>query len=117
MAEVTLYHAELARLVDYSPQSVALFEKAGKRIRDQARANANSIGSGAVRRDSRGRFIAGSRRSDAIDTDLGRDSKGLYVDVGYNKHHPGFVLWWAEVGSRHQSPSPHLRPAVQAGRV
>ena len=102
MAEVTIYHAELARMVNMSPQSVALFEAAGKRIRDQARKNAASIS---------------ASRSDAIDTDLSRDAKGLYVDVGYNKYHPGFVLWWAEVGSVHQSPSPHLRPAVQAGRV
>ena len=101
-SEVTIYHHELAKMVNFSPQSVALFEAAGKRIRDQARSNAGSIS---------------ATRANAIDTDLDRDSEGLYIDVGYNKHHPGFVLWWAEVGSRHQSPSPHLRPAVQAGRV
>jgi hypothetical protein len=74
-----------------------LLEEAGEAVRDQARVNASSI----------------SNDTDAIvSNDVESDSEGHYVDVGYDKHHPGFTLWWQEVGTSKFPPQPHLRPAA-----
>ncbi len=67
-------------------------------IKDTARVNAQSID---------------TRLAKAIDTSgPQRDAEGTYVDVGYNENHPGFVLWWHEVGTVDFPAKPHLRPAV-----
>lgn len=74
-----------------------LLEHAGEIIRDDARVNARSI----------------SRDTDAIvSTEVERDAEGSYVDVGYDKTNPGFVLWWHEIGTSKFPPRPHLRPAA-----
>jgi hypothetical protein len=74
-----------------------LLVEAGEKVRDQARSNARII----------------SRDTDAIvSTDVDKDTEGSYVDVGYEKTDPGFVLWWHEVGTSKIPPSPHLRPAA-----
>jgi nucleotidyltransferase/DNA polymerase involved in DNA repair len=74
-----------------------LLDEVGTRVRDRARRNARSIDPDDV---------------DAIATDKGIDAEGHYVDVGYDKHHRGFPLWWHEVGTSQFPPRPHLRPAA-----
>jgi len=74
-----------------------LLEEAGEKVRDIARSNAASI----------------SRDTDAIvSTEIDEDDEGRFVDVGYEKTNPGFVLWWHEVGTSQYPPTPHLRPAA-----
>ena len=74
-----------------------LLEEAGEKVRDQARSNARAI----------------SNDTDAIvSTEVESDHEGHYVDVGYDKNNPGFVLWWHEVGTSQFPPRPHLRPAA-----
>lgn len=68
----------------------------GREVRDRARTNAAPI----------------SDKTDAIISVPGQDDEGLYVDVGYSTHHPGFYLWWWEVGTVNHPPRPHLRPAI-----
>lgn len=68
----------------------------GLRVRDRARVNATPI----------------SHNADAIIAVPGEDAQGVFVDVGYDKTHPGFVLWWHEVGTRNHPARPHLRPAL-----
>ena len=104
------------RLVN-GPAGKAILTAAATKIRDDARSNARSIGSGAVKRDSSGKFVAGSRLTNAIQYEVGEDGEGAYADVGYAKHHPGFVLWFAEVGTRNQPAQPHLRPAVKPNQL
>lgn len=72
----------------------------GSRVRDEARKSAPF------------RKYAG-----AITTELGADSIGPFVDVGYAKSHPGFVLWWWEVGTRNHGARPHLRPALRPNLI
>ena len=69
----------------------------GIEVRDQARTNARVITS----------------KTDALVSRPGLDTEGVYTDVGYNKHHPGFFLWWHEVGTARDAPRPHLRPALK----
>ena len=76
------------------------FKKAADSIRDRARANAAVIQPG---------------HEDAIVSEVNVDSKGVYADIGYDKTNPGFVLWWAEVGTINQPAQPHLRPALKPG--
>ena len=76
----------------------------GREVRDRARENARALG------------LAGHRTQDpenAIIAVPGRDAEGPYVDVGYDKTHPGFYLWWWEVGTKYNPARPHLRPAVR----
>ena len=87
------------------PEGKAVLTKAATQVRDDARANARGITAGQNGRDQ------------AIWYELGEDDEGAYADVGYNKHHPGFVLWWAEVGSKNQPAQPHLRPAVKPNQL
>lgn len=94
----------LERMVHQSAAGRAVLTAAATRVRDDARSNARGINAGQKGRD------------DAIRYELGDDAEGVYADVGYAKHHPGFVLWWAEVGTRNQPAQPHLRPAVKPGR-
>jgi hypothetical protein len=85
------WEADLEELAD------DLLVEAGEKVRDGARANARSI----------------SPDTDAIvSTDVDADTESHYVDVGYDKTNPGFVLWWHEVGTSQFPPSPHLRPAA-----
>jgi hypothetical protein len=82
---------------DLESEADDLLVEAGEKVRDGARANARSI----------------SRDTDAIvSTDVGSDAESHYVDVGYDKNNPGFILWWHEVGTSQIPPSPHLRPAA-----
>jgi len=75
-----------------------LLEEVGTRVRDNARSNARAIDEDDV---------------EAIETsEVGSDSEGEFIDVGYDRHHPGFVLWWHEVGTSKYPPRPHLRPAA-----
>lgn len=70
-------------------------------IRDKARSNVQAI-------------YPGTSRAQAIDVDGGTDAEGVYADVGYNKLHTGFVLFFSEVGTVKMSPRPHLRPAMES---
>ena len=78
-------------------ETQASIRKVGMEVRDAARSNAKAITS----------------KTDAIVTQTGRDEQGVYADVGYARHHPGFFLWWWEVGTRFHAPRPHLRPALR----
>lgn len=68
-----------------------------------------------ARRNARGHF-PGTDRVQGIDTDFGVDEVSAYANVGYAKTHPGFVLWWSEVGTQKMSPRPHLRAALNQVR-
>lgn len=83
------------------PEGRRFFKKAADEIRDRARVNADGI----------------STHTDAIISEVGVDSEGVYADIGYDKTNPGFVLWWHEVGTRDFPPRPHLRPAVEPGSI
>ncbi len=73
----------------------------GDQVRDRARANAVGIS---------------QRLADAIWTDEPDvDAEGAFVDVGYNKTRPGWVLWFHEVGTTKFPARPHLRPALIEG--
>lgn len=82
-------------------------QKVGNTVRDEARDNVVALP-----------HLSGARSATpekAIIAVPGEDVTSVYVDVGYDKDHPGFYLWWAEVGTRYQPPTPHLRPAVRDG--
>ncbi len=76
------------------------FKKAADTVRDRARSNARLIQPG---------------HETAIVSQVDVDSQGVYADIGYDKNNPGFVLWWAEVGTINQPAQPHLRPALKPG--
>lgn len=94
---VVLSAAALESLV--RTDGVAMLNEIGRRVRDEARRNAASI----------------TRKTAAIVTENGADALGPFVDVGYARHHPGFFLWWHEVGTRNHGARPHLRPALRPG--
>lgn len=74
-----------------------IVQRTAREMRDEARVNAEVI----------------SSKTDAIDIETGADSLGFYTDLGYRRRHPGFFLWWWEVGTRNHKASPHLRPTVR----
>jgi hypothetical protein len=79
----------------------------GNAVRDEARRNVDPS-------------LEGKRAPDAANAIVaipGEDGTSPYVDVGYDKHHPGFYLWWHEVGTEDNAPRPHLRPAVRPGLI
>jgi len=86
-------------------QDPSWIQKVGNVARDEARANVPA-------------GLGGSREIEpekAIIAVTGEDATSVYVDVGYDKDHPGFYLWWWEVGTRYHAASPHLRPAIRPG--
>jgi len=99
VADFQLIPGAVEAFLASSPEALAAMEDVGIKIRDTARQNASAI----------------SRKSDALISRTGTDTDGLYVDVGYAKKHPGFFLWWFEVGTVRQAARPHLRPAVRPG--
>lgn len=99
--DVSIDRRALDRMVRTSPAAQAIFTRSAKAIRDQARANATSID---------------PVRTGALAYEVGEDEQGLFADIGYSKSHPGWVLWFHEVGTVNHPASPHLRPAVSAGR-
>lgn len=100
---VRMFPGALDRLAR-SAEVADMLEEAGEHIAKRARSNAS--------------VIAGPDRTEAIQHEMGDDDEGVFVDVGYKKHHKGFVLWWHEVGTTLKPATPHLRPAVEsAGRV
>lgn len=85
------------RDLERSEDVQAVVELAAERVRDKARQNARPITSD----------------TDAIaSTPASQDAEGVYADVGYDKRHPGFVLWFHEVGTFKIPANPHLRPAA-----
>lgn len=68
-------------------------------------------------RDNASGYYAPSRRISAIITESGTDRQGAFADVGYDRTHPGFVLFFSEVGTSRMSPRPHLRAAVEQTRI
>jgi hypothetical protein len=83
--------------VNNSDESRRFFNKLGRDIRDEARTGARVI----------------SSKVDAIVSQVENDADGIYLDVGYKRHHPGFFLWFYEVGTVRDAPRPHLRPALR----
>jgi hypothetical protein len=88
-----LDHAALASMVAQS----GIVQRVAREMRDEARLNAAPITS----------------KTDAIAVEGGIDAISVYADVGYLRRHPGFFLWWHEVGTRRHPPTPHLRPTVR----
>lgn len=86
----------LERMVQ-GPDGQKLMRLVGEDIRDRARINARVI----------------TDKTGAIISQVGVDTQSVYVDIGYDKHHPGFFLWWWEVGTKNHPPRPHLRPALR----
>ena len=87
-----------------SPEMRSFLGDVADDIVDQARTNARA-------------FYPGTNRVRAIAKETGVDAESAYADVGYTPTHPGFVLWWSEVGTQHMSPRPHLRAALQQVRL
>ena len=79
-----------------------LLEQLGDDVAERAQANAS---------------WAGDRAEAITSVPADYDRDGPYVDVGYDKRHPGFVLWWSEVGTERFPPRPHLRPALHGTSV
>lgn len=75
-----------------------ILDEAATTIRDRARRSAGVISTDRAR---------------GIVTETGRDPEGAYADVGYAKNHPGYVLFWHEVGTSQYAATPHLRAAVR----
>ena len=98
MTRIKFDQAALRWYLTNSEDSKALFRKVSEEIRDEARQGAQAVS---------------PNKTDAIVSQLGADSEGIYADVGYARHHPGFFLWWWEVGTVHHGPRPHLRPALR----
>lgn len=70
-----------------------------------------------IRNDARDRvrgYYGETARANALEVEAGIDAEGIYADVGYLKRHPGFVLFFSEVGTVKMSPRPHLVPAMSA---
>jgi len=95
--DVRLYPRALDTLV-LGHEGRATLADVARRVRNAARANAPF-----------------PKYASAITTESGTDSLGPYADIGYAKSHPGFVLWFWEVGTKNHGPRPHLRPAVRPG--
>lgn len=95
--EVVIYASALQKMM-MSANVNAFLAKTGTDIRDRARQNAG--------------VFASPEHTSAITYEVGRDDEGPYVDIGYMRHHPGFFLWWWEVGTKNHKPRPHLRPAL-----
>jgi hypothetical protein len=88
----------VVRAMVNGPGGRKLFGDIGRKIRDRARINARVI----------------SDKTDAIISVVDVDERGIRASVGYKKRHPGFYLWWWEVGTRNHAPRPHLRPALRS---
>ena len=95
--------AALASLAELPAVAEFIEDVAGK-VAKQARGNASG-------------HYPGTSRTRGIEAESGRDSRGVYSDVGYTRTHPGFVLWWSEVGTQKMSPRPHLRAALHQIRL
>lgn len=81
--------------------------KVGNIVRDEARANVPADLTGQRAPDAEQAIIAVADE----------DSESPFVDIGYNKRHPGFYLWWHEVGTSDSPAQPHLRPALRPGLI
>ncbi len=92
-----LDQAALRDYVNNSDESRRFFTRLGLDIRNEARQGARVI----------------SSKVDAIVSQVENDADGIYLDVGYKRHHPGFFLWFYEVGTVRDAPRPHLRPALR----
>lgn len=93
---IQISDAAVRRVIDHEMAKDYIADL-GEQVRDRARVNARGI----------------SDKTDAIVSVPGEDADGVYARIGYDKHHPGFVLWWHEVGTVNHPPRPHLRPALQ----
>lgn len=82
----------------------ALLDNVAERVATQARRNVTG-------------HFPGTARAEGIAVVSGVDQVSAHADVGYLRNHPGFVLWWSEVGTRKMSPRPHLRVALQQVRL
>ena len=51
----------------------------------------------------------------SIHAEVGRDGAGVFADVSWDRDH--FYMYFAEVGTEHQSATPFLRPALDQARV
>lgn len=108
-SQFELNRRALQHYIDTSPESHRFFKQLGDDIRDEARDGAKAVTTGVT--------ASGDPKVNAIVSQVGSDSDGIYVDVGYARHHPGFFLWWWEVGTVHHAAVPHLRPALRPGRI
>lgn len=101
--DTSLVNIDQAALEDFlrGPVMREVLIATGNEIRDRARRNAATID---------------DRLVDAISTgDPETDAEGVYIDVGYDKTKPGWVLWFHEVGTVDEPARPHLRPALTEG--
>jgi hypothetical protein len=90
---VQISHSALSGLVSRS----RIVQRVAREMRDEARVPASEITS----------------KTGAIEVESGADEQGVYADLGYLRNHPGFFLWWHEVGTQRHPPTPHLRPTVR----
>lgn len=87
-----------------STEMAVFVTRAAEQVAIQARANVKA-------------HYPDTERTPGIDTDFGIDDVSAFADVGYARTHPGFVLWWSEVGTQQMSPRPHLRAALTQIRL
>lgn len=87
------------KAMEHGPEGVRAVKAAGRVVRDEARVGARAV----------------SNKTGAIVMEVDADERSVFARVGYKKRHPGFFLWWWEVGTVNHGPRPHLRPALRAG--
>jgi glucosamine 6-phosphate synthetase-like amidotransferase/phosphosugar isomerase protein len=103
MAEIDWDRAAL-EAIGHSHEMEELLAEHARVIRNDARTLAGEDSS------------PGSKKPKGIADLSGDDAISAYADVGFTKHHAGFVLWWAEFGTVNQPPTPHLRAALDRAR-
>lgn len=97
MRDLRFYRGAIDDLARSAEAEAAVNETA-KVVRDRAKRSAG---------------VVSTQRAEGIVAESGRDFEGAYADVGYDRTHFGFVLFWHEVGTSQISPTPHLRSALR----
>ena len=109
MAEVR-FDANGLRELFLSPQGDIARDLARRAIRVESAAKLNATGR-EYGDGSRGPRVQTGRLRSSITWEIGRDSQGLYADIGTNVPYGK----WLEYGTDRMRPYPFLGPALPAG--
>lgn len=100
--------AEIDRVLSELPYTIArkvlrsALRKGANKVKNEAKARA-PVDTGRGRASIMAKAMPSSRKSD-----------GLTVTINVGPSKKGFYLRWAELGKRGQTPTPFLRPALDA---